>query len=302
MQSYTYRETLAASERVSWRVEDIIGDDRHLDFTRPFMPESLARTGALAILPAAERLALNHIRGNGYLCLFGLAEEFILPFVIDHVRNSLDADDYRTRALLRFASEEAKHIHLFKRFREEFEDGFETGCDVIGPAQDIARAVLSHSPLGIGLTILHFEWMTQRHYLESVRTDGALDPLFASLLKHHWMEEAQHARLDTLLLQAMTLDMPVEEIDRGVDDYVTIVAYLDGGLRHQVELDIEALGRAAGRVVTDTERGALREQQHQAQRWAFLGSGMTHPNFMGTVGAMLPRARERIERIAPTYC
>ena len=96
-----------------------------------------------------------------------------LPFVIDHVRNSLDADDYRTRALLRFASEEAKHIHLFKRFREEFEDGFEIGCDVIGPAQDIARTVLSHSPLGIGLTILHFEWMTQRHYLESVRTDSS---------------------------------------------------------------------------------------------------------------------------------
>ena len=39
--------------------------------------------------------------------------------------------------------------------------------------------------------------MTQLHYLDSVKDDGDLDPLFKSLLRHHWMEEAQHAKLDT---------------------------------------------------------------------------------------------------------
>ena len=43
---YTYRDTLAASERVNWRVEDIIGGDKRLDFSKPFMPESLARVRA----------------------------------------------------------------------------------------------------------------------------------------------------------------------------------------------------------------------------------------------------------------
>ncbi len=38
----------------------------------------------------------------------------------------LHGDDYRVRALLRFAGEEAKHIHLFKRFGEEFARGFGT--------------------------------------------------------------------------------------------------------------------------------------------------------------------------------
>jgi len=54
--------------------------------------------------------------------------------------------------------------------------------------------VLSHDPLGVALVILHIEWMSQRHYVESVRSDERLDPLFKSLLKHHWLEEAQHAR------------------------------------------------------------------------------------------------------------
>ena len=36
---YTYQDILAASQRIDWRVEDLIGGDRHLDFSKPFMPE-----------------------------------------------------------------------------------------------------------------------------------------------------------------------------------------------------------------------------------------------------------------------
>ena len=40
---YTYEAALAASERINWRVEDIIGGDKQLDFSKTFLPESLAR-------------------------------------------------------------------------------------------------------------------------------------------------------------------------------------------------------------------------------------------------------------------
>jgi len=195
---YTYKEALGASEKIRWRVEDIIGGDKQLDFTKPFMPESLARVDGLTFLSPGERRLLNQIRGHAYLVIFGLVEEFILPFVIDHARPNLQGDDYRLRAFLQFASEEAKHIHLFKRFREEFEREFGMHCEVIGPPEEIARAVLAHHKLGVALVILHIEWMTQRHYLDSVKDDQQLDPQFKSRLRHHWMEEAQHAKLDTL--------------------------------------------------------------------------------------------------------
>ena len=125
---YSYQAALAASEVIHWRVEDIIGGEKRLDFNKPFMPESLARVEELAFLDNEEKLLLNQIRGNAYLSIFGLVEEFILPFVLDHARPQLSGDDYRVRALLQFAGEEAKHIQLFKRFREEFEDGFGTTC------------------------------------------------------------------------------------------------------------------------------------------------------------------------------
>ena len=121
-------------------------------------------------------------------------------------------------ALLQFAGEEAKHVHLFKLFCEEFEKGFGDKPAVIGPPEAIAQAILAHDPLAVALTILHIEWMTQRHYQESVKDDQELDPQFKSLLKHHWMEEAQHAKLDTLVVEALSEGRAMEDRDgdRGV--------------------------------------------------------------------------------------
>jgi hypothetical protein len=298
---FTYRDALAASERINWRVEDVIGGDERLDFSRPFLPEPLACVEPLTFLSPEERLLLNQIRGHGYLCLFGVLEEFILPYVLDHARTRLDGDDYRVRALLRFAGEEAKHIHLFRRFREEFERGFGHACGVIGPADEIARAILAHDPLAVALVILQGEWMTQRHYVESVKDAGDCDPLFRSLLKHHWMEEAQHAKLDTLMVEALADAYDARGIAAAVDEYLEITAFLDGGLMQQVELDLESLARAAGRQITALERERIREVQRGAMRWTFVGSGMTHENFLDTLGDLDPTARGRVERLAPSF-
>src|SRR5438094_3057901 len=220
---YDYGAVLVASQRINWRIEDIIGDDKQLDFDKPFLPESLAQVGRLTFLNNYERLALNHLRANGYLYIFGLVEEFIVPFVLDHIRDDL-ADDARTRAMLQFASEEAKHIDLFRRFAREFEAGFGVRCGTIGPPSAIAAAVLDHDPLAVGLLILQIEWMTQRHYVDSVKDDQELDPQFKSLLRHHWMEEAQHAKLDTLMVQRLASTRSTDEIDAAIDGYFSLGA------------------------------------------------------------------------------
>src|SRR6266540_7078194 len=251
---YSYQSTLTASEAVHWRIEDIIGGERRLDFAKPFMPESLARVEPLGFLTRDEKRILNQIRGNAYLCIFGLVEEFILPFVLDHARLELQGDGYRVRALLQFASEEAKHIQLFKRFRQEFEDGFGTDCSVIGPPEAIASAILAHDPLGVALTTLHIEWMVQRHYVDSIRDDQDLDPQFKSLLKHHWIEEVQHAKLDTLMVEALAAGRNEEQIMQAVEEYIEIGGFIDGGLKQQVEFDLEAFTRATGRELNDAQQ------------------------------------------------
>ena len=299
---YTYQSTLALSEIPRWRIEDIIGDSKRLDFSRPFMPESFARTEPLTFLNQDEKLTLNQIRGNTYLAIFGLVEEYILPFVLDHARSHLQGDDYRARALLQFASEEAKHIQLFKRFAREFEDGFGTSCQVIGPAEAIAKEILSHEALGVALTTLHIEWMVQRHYIDSIRDNQDLDPQFKSLLKHHWMEEVQHAKLDTLMVESLAEGRSEEEILSSVEEYLAIGGFIDGGLQQQVEFDLDSFERATGRRLNDEEKEEFRKVQLQANRWTYLGTGMTHQRVLETLAGLTPKARARVESVAPAFC
>ncbi|HEU4388998.1 MAG TPA: hypothetical protein VFV34_14455 [Blastocatellia bacterium] len=298
---YSYQAALANAQKVNWRIEDIIGGAKRLDFSKPFLAESLARVEPLDFLSADEKRTLNQIRGNAYLNIFGLVEEFILPFVLDHARPQLRGDDYRVRALLQFAGEEAKHIQLFKRFQEEFQDGFGYDCAVIGPPEAIAQAVLAHDPLAVAITILHIEWMTQRHFVDSVKYDQSLDPQFKSLLKHHWLEEAQHAKLDTLMVEALAEGRSAREREAAVEEYLEIGGLIDGGLKQQVEFDLDAFTRATGRQLNDDEKDQFRSVQLQANRWTYLGSAMTHEQVLATLGRLSPAARKRVEEIAPAF-
>ncbi|MEZ5833431.1 MAG: hypothetical protein R3D05_19845 [Dongiaceae bacterium] len=303
-QTYSYADTLAAQERITWRVEDLIGPDKPFDFGKPFLPESLARVRQLDFLLPEEQRLLNQIRAHGYLYMFGLVEEFILPFVMDHTRArlGLDNDDHRVRAFLEFAAEEAKHIHLFNRFREEFRRGFGTDCEVIGPADEIGKAVLAHHPVAVALVILQIEWMTQRHYIDSVKDDQTLDDRFKELLRNHWMEEAQHAKLDTLMVQSLTEGYGDTEVNAAIDDYMKIGALIDGGLQQQVQFDMAVLERSIGRKFDPSEVEQFTKQQLQAQRWTYLGSGMTHGNFIATLKSLGGNAAQRIAEITPVFC
>lgn len=299
---YDYRDTIVASQKVNWRIEDIIGGDKKLDFSKRFMPESFARVEQLTFLNEEEKRVLNQIRGNTYLTIFGIVEEFIVPFVLDHVRPSLNGDDYRVRAFLQFVGEEVKHIQLFKLFQEEFKEGFKSECKVIGPAEEIGKTILAHQPLSVALLILMIEWMTQGHYIDSVKDDNDIDPQFKSLLRNHWLEEAQHAKLDMRMVESLGHGLSEEAVEKAVDGLLEIGGFLDSGLQQQTLFDLEAFELATGRVLNEAERDTFIKVQHQANRWTYIGTGMIHPKFLMSVERLSLKQRARIDEIAPTFC
>jgi len=296
---FNYQATLATSLRAQWQLDDVLRADQDLDFSRNFMPESLARTAALTSLNSFEQRTLNQISAHQYLSIFGVVEEFILPFLLDHARPHLMDDDWRVRALLNFAGEEAKHIHLFKRYHAAFVRGFPVECEMIGPSEAIGAEILRHDPLAVALVILMIEWMSQSHYVGSIKDDGDLDPLFKSLLKHHWMEEAQHAKLDTLIVDALAEGRTEAEIQSAIDEFFEIGEFLDNGLKAQAAYNLDALEKVIGRKLDD--RAEIEAQQHQAARWTYIGSGMVHERFKATLQNISPRAAERIAEAAPVF-
>ena len=296
---FNYEATLSSSLRAQWQLDDVLREDQELDFSRNFMPESLARTGAISSLNAFEQKVLNQISAHEYLTIFGVVEEFILPFLLDHARPHLLNDDWRVRAILNFASEEAKHIHLFKRYHAAFVRGFPVECEMIGPSEAIGAEVLRHDPLAVGLVILMIEWMTQQHYLGSIKDDGDIDPLFKSLMKNHWVEEAQHAKLDTLIVDALADGRTEEEIDAAIDEFFEIGGFLDNGLKAQAAYNLDALEKVIGRKLEN--RAEIEEQQHQAARWTYIGSGMVHERFKATLLNISANAAARMAEAAPVF-
>lgn len=289
---FTYEKVLRSSLQAQWELDDVLRVDQELDFSCKFMPDSLAHTDTAPGLNPSERLTLNHINAQQYLYYFGVVEQFILPFVLDHARPLLNDDDFRVRALLNFACEEAKHVHLFRRFQEAFERGFPVKCAMLGPPGKLQQRVLSHHPLAVGLIVLMIEWMTQAHYLGSICNEEDLDPLFKSLLKHHWMEEAQHAKLDTLMVDALAAGRSEREITFVLNEFFQIAGYLDASLKQQAALNLNALERAIRRPVANP--GQLVAQQYAAARWTYLGSAMTHPRFRATLESISPSAAARV--------
>jgi len=292
LQRATYEATLNASLRAAWRLDDVLGPDQPLDFSRNFLPESLARTAELDSLAPNDQRTLNQIDAHQYLRLFVIVEQFIIPALLDHAQTMLHREASSLRALLNFAGEEAKHIHLFERFERAFVRQFPVKCEVIGPSEAIGQEVLRHHPLAVALTILMFEWMSQTHYLGSVRDAGDIDPLFKSMLRHHWIEESQHAKLDTLMIDSLAEGLADDEIDTAVGDFLEIVAFIDGGLETQAGFNLDALECATSRSVDN--RAEIVVQQHRAARWTYLGSGMTHPTFVATLEEISPQAAARV--------
>ena len=58
---FNYEATLASSLRAQWQLDDVFREDQDLDFTRNFMPESLARSAELTSLNPFEQRILNQI-------------------------------------------------------------------------------------------------------------------------------------------------------------------------------------------------------------------------------------------------
>jgi hypothetical protein len=70
----------------------------------------------------------------------------------------------------------------------------------------------------------------------------------------------------------------------------------------QVEFDLDSFEQAAGRTLTETEKEEFRSVQLRANRWTYLGTGMTHEKVLATLESLTPKARQRVESISPAFC
>ncbi|KFE61963.1 hypothetical protein [Hyalangium minutum] len=297
-----YQSCIQSSERVSWKLDEVLPKDTVLDFSRRILSDALTGTEAISCLSAEEKLMLNQIRSNSYAHLFLFLEEYAVALSATRANLELHGNSIHMRALLRFTEEELKHQHLFARYTTAFARGFKVAPALLDNHVQVAKAIMAKSNLSVLIFNLHMELMTQQHYVETIRNNEReqLDPLFCNMLKHHWLEEAQHTRLDFLEAQKILAQAP-ETLEAAMTEYAELLQALRATLNAQLELDLQTFEKAAGRTFTEAERKEISVAQERSYVWSFIGMGMKAPLYLSRLRALSPLAEQRVLELAPQY-
>jgi hypothetical protein len=103
--------------------------------------------------------------------------------------------------------------------------------------------------------------------------------LFKDVFLFHWKEESQHAILDELEWVRHDGEVTAAQRDRAVDEFIELVAAVDGILQAQANADAKYFAATCDRAVGEAESRALEAAFLKAYRWQYIHSGAQQPHF-----------------------
>jgi hypothetical protein len=288
-----YARCVETSKRVRWDINKDVIRGRRFDVAHKFLPDGLSLVDAFTTLSADEKRFVSQIQGRTYANIFGLVERFINAKVLELSHEHWFGDQTALEALVRFSDEELKHQELFRRIDamvgEVLPDGYRFDIDPNG----VARAVLGKSTWAVLALTLDIELFTQLHYRESIEPDAGLSELFKDVFLYHWREESQHAILDELEWVRHDADLTPDQRDRAVDEFIELVAAVDGILQAQAKCDAEYFVAKCGRAIDGIEARAIASAFLMAYRWQYIHSGARHPHFGKVLSSLITEAQAK---------
>ena len=290
-----YARVIEASKAVHWEIEADVIKGRVFDLSKKYLPDGLSLVSEMTALSDAERRLVSQIQGRTYANVFGLVERFITAKLLEVGRDHSLGDQNALEALVRFSDEEIKHQTLFRRINEMMSAAMPGGYRFDVDPDVVARVVLSRSTWAVLMLTLHIELFVQNHYRQSIDPDEDLSELFKDVFLFHWKDECQHVVLDELELKRHDAALTQEERDRGVDDFIALVAAVDGILQMQAKADAAYFIATCGRTVRSAEADLLTAQFLKAYRWQYIFSGAGHPRFQAILKRMI--TQPQMERI-----
>ena len=285
--SERYARCIESSKRVRWDIEKDVIRGRHFDAAHKFLPDGLALADAFTTLSADEKRFVSQIQGRTYANVFGLVERFINAKVLELSEDHWFGDQIALEALVRFSDEELKHQALFRRIDTMVGDVLPGGYRFDVDDNAVARAVLGKSTWAVLALTLDIELLTQLHYRQSIDPDTGLSGLFKDVFLFHWKEESQHAILDELEWVRHDAELTAEKRDQAVDEFIELVAAVDGILQAQAKADASYFAAKCGRAVHEVEARAVNAAFLKAYRWQYIHSGAQHPHFGKVLSSLI---------------
>jgi hypothetical protein len=299
--SERYARCIQSSKRVRWDIDEDVIRGRRFDTTHKFLPDGLSLADAFTTLSADEKRFVSQIQGRTYSKVFGLVERFINAKILELSRDYWLGDQVALEALVRFSDEELKHQALFRRIDTMVGDALPDGYRFDIDPDAVARAVLGKSTWAVLALTLDIELFSQLHYRQSIDHDNELSELFKDVFLYHWKEESQHAILDELEWVRHDAGITTEKRDRAVDEFIELVAAVDGILQAQAKADAGYFAAKCGRAVHEAEAREIESAFLKAYRWQYIHSGAQHPHFGKVLSSLITKNQsERVQSALAT--
>ena len=257
LESSRYARCIESSKRVRWDIDEDVIRGRRFDTAHKFLPDGLTLADQFTTLSADEKRLVSQIQGRTYANIFGLVERYINAKILEVTWDYALGDQVALEALIGFSQEELKHQALFRRIDAMMGEVLPDGYHFDFNPNTVARTVLGKSTWAVLALTLDIELFTQAHYRQSIDPDAELSELFKDVFLYHWKEECQHALLDELEFRRHDAALTAEERDRSVDDFIRLVAAVDGILQTQAAADAVYFVANCGRTVKANEARAI---------------------------------------------
>jgi len=296
-----YARCVQASKRVRWDIDKDVIRGRSFDHGHKFLPDGLSLAAAFTTLSVDEKRFVSQIQGRTYANIFGLVERFINAKVLELSHEHWLGDQVALEALVRFSDEELKHQALFRRIDAMVGEVLPGGYRFDIDPNDVAHAVLGKSTWAVLALTLDIELFTQLHYRESIEQDTGLSEVFKDVFLYHWKEESQHAILDELEWVRHDAELTAEQRDHAVDEFIELVAAVDGILQAQAGADARYFTATCGRAVDAAEARAIEAAFLKAYRWQYIHSGAQHRHFGKVLSGLITEKQgQRIQAALAT--
>jgi hypothetical protein len=282
-----YQRCINASKRVRWEIDKDVIRGRSFDRSQKYLPDGLSLVAEFTTLSEDEKRFVSQIQGWTYANIFGLVERFINAKVLEVSRDHWFGDQVALEALVRFSDEELKHQELFRRINELVGETMPAGYRFDIDPNAVASAVLSKSTWAVLALTLDIELFTLLHYRQSIDPDAGLSELFKDVFLYHWKEESQHAILDELELKRADAGLTTAERDQAVNEFIELVAAVDGILQAQAAADAAYFVATCGRTVGAEEADAIKAAFLKAYRWQYIHSGAGYPPFQKALSSLI---------------